>query len=161
MLYLIVGNTGAGKTTYAQTLKMENKALLFTIDKWNQTLFFQDKKETDGVEWVLERIDRAEKVMMDTIIQLESLGIDSILDLGLSKGEHREKWRRFAQEHGFKTQIHFLNIDRDTRRNRVTQRNDEKGDSFEFEVNEEAFNFMESWFEKPTEEELQDAIIIT
>lgn len=160
MLYLIVGNTGAGKTTYAQKLKKENRTVLFSIDKWNNTLFFQDKKDTDGVDWILERIDRAERMMMDTIKQLESVGVDSLLDLGLSKKEHREKWRRFARDNGFKSQIHFLDIDRDTRRKRVTQRNNEKGDSFEFEVNEEAFNFMESWFETPDEAELEKAIII-
>lgn len=161
MLHLIIGNTGAGKTTYAQKLKKENKAILFSIDTWNHTLFLMDKKEEDGVEWVLERIDRAELMMMDMITQLESEGIHSILDLGLSKKEHRDKWRTFAQNHGFTTLIHFLNIDRDTRRKRVTQRNDEKGASFEFEVNDEAFNFMESWFETPTAEELKDAILIS
>jgi len=160
MLHLILGNTGAGKTTYAQKLKEENKAFIFSIDKWNHLLFFPDKKEEDGVDWVLERIERAEQMMMDTIQQLESLGIDSILDLGLSKIAHRDKWWHFAQDHGFKTQIHYLDIDKETRKRRVSQRNNEKGDSYEFEVNEEAFNFMESWFETPSTEELRKAIII-
>jgi len=161
MLHLIIGNTGAGKTTYAQQLKAENKAFLFSIDKWNKTLFLSDKKEEDGVEWILERIDRAEEMMMDTIQQLETMGIDSILDVGLSKKEHRDKWRNFAQAHNFETSIHFLNMDQQTRRKRVTQRNQEKGASYEFEVSDEDFNFMESWFETPTEQELINATIIT
>ncbi|NPD45711.1 ATP-binding protein [Lentimicrobium sp. S6] len=160
MLHLIIGNTGAGKTTYALQLKAQNKGLIFSIDKWNNTLFFQDKTEGDGVEWILERIERAENMMMDTILQLENAEVDSILDLGLSKFEHREKWRQFAKEHDFKYQIHYLNIDKETRRKRVTKRNQEQGDSFEFEVSAEAFDFMETWFEAPRSEELVGAIVV-
>ena len=160
MLHLIIGNTGAGKTTYALQLKDKTKGIIFSIDKWNNTLFFQDKTEEDGVEWILERIERAESMMMDIILQLENAEVDSILDLGLSKFEHREKWRRFAKEHDFKYQIHYLNIDKETRRQRVTKRNHEQGDSFEFEVNDEAFDFMETWFEAPRSEELVGAIVV-
>lgn len=160
MLHLIIGNTGAGKTTYALQLKAQNKGIIFSIDKWNNTLFFQDKTEEDGVDWILERIERAENMMMDTILQLENANIDSILDLGLSKFEHREKWRQFTLKHGFQYQLHFLNIDKETRKERVTKRNQEQGDSFEFEVNDEAFDFMETWFEVPGSEELVGAIVI-
>jgi len=44
---------------------------------------------------------------------------------------------------------------------RVIKRNTEKGDSFEFEVTQENFDFMENWFERPSELELKDAITIT
>jgi adenylate kinase family enzyme len=33
MIHLIVGSTGAGKTTYAQKLKKENQGILFSIDQ--------------------------------------------------------------------------------------------------------------------------------
>ncbi len=46
MIHLIVGNTGAGKTTYANKLKKELKGVVFSIDQWNNTLFLPDKKET-------------------------------------------------------------------------------------------------------------------
>lgn len=160
MLHLIIGNTGSGKTTYAFQLKAKNKGIIFSIDKWNNTLFFQDKKEEDGLEWILERIERIEEMMMDTISQLENAEVDSILDLGLSKFEHRKKWRQFAQKHQFNYQIHYLNIDKETRRQRVTKRNQEQGDSFEFEVNDDAFDFMETWFEAPRAEELIGAVVI-
>ena len=97
MIHLIVGNTGSGKTTYSTELKSKSKAIIFSIDNWNKTLFLEDKKPNDGLEWFLERIDRAETMMMDLIHQLEEVRVDAILDLGLSKLEHREKFRRFAQ----------------------------------------------------------------
>jgi hypothetical protein len=49
-----------------------------------------DKKPTDGLEWFLERIERAETMILDVVRQLENSGTDSILDLGLSKLDHRE-----------------------------------------------------------------------
>ena len=43
MIHLILGNTGAGKTTYAQALKKEAKGVIFSVDYWNNTLFMADK----------------------------------------------------------------------------------------------------------------------
>jgi len=161
MIHLIVGNTGSGKTTYSNKLKEEIKGIIFSIDKWNNTLFLPDKKSEDGLAWFLERIDRAELLMSNLILQLESIKTDSILDLGLSKFKHREKFRQFARINNIDIKIHYLDISKKTRRKRVFERNDEKGDTFEFIVTAENFEFMENWFEKPSEAELKNAIIIS
>ncbi len=160
MIHLIVGNTGSGKTTYSAELKEKNNGIIFSIDKWNKTLFLTDKKPSDGLEWFLERIDRAEEMIMELVMQLENAKTDSILDLGLSKFEHREKFRKFAELNGYELKTHFLNISKETRLERVMKRNSEKGDTFEFEVSTENFDFMESWFEKPNEKEMQGGITI-
>lgn len=160
MIYLIVGNTGSGKTTYSNELKRRTNGIIFSIDKWNNTLFLADKKPTDGLEWFLERIERAEKMIMDLVRQLENSKTDSILDLGLSKFEHRAKFRKFADLSNYQLTIHYLDISKDIRLNRVMKRNAEKGETFEFEVSKENFDFMENWFEKPTEEEMIGGIIV-
>jgi len=161
MLHLIVGNTGSGKTTYSNELKSKTKGVLFSIDTWNKTLFLPDKTPTDGLEWFLERIERSEKIIMNLVQQLEQTNTDSILDLGLSKFEHREKFRQFAATNTFKIKLHYLDISKETRWQRVQQRNTEKGDTFEFEVTKENFNFMENWFEPPNADELVGGIVIT
>ncbi len=160
MIHLIVGNTGSGKTTYSTALKRKTNGIIFSIDKWNKTLFLDDKKPNDGLEWFLERIERAEKVIMELIQQLENADTDSILDLGLSKFEHREKFRKFAELNRYELKIHFLDISKQTRFERVMKRNNEKGATFEFEVSKENFDFMENWFEKPNEKELAGGVII-
>ena len=161
MIHLIVGNTGSGKTTYCNQLKAQNKGVIFSIDSWNKTLFLPDKKETDGLDWFLERIDRAEAMIQNLILQLDNAGTDAILDLGLSKFSHREKFRKFALENNIEFQFHYLNISKDERWQRVQNRNQEKGATFEFEVSLNDFNFMESWFEVPTNDELNEAIYIS
>ena len=97
MIHLILGNTGSGKTTYSTELKAKNKGIIFSIDKWNKTLFLDDKNTSDGLEWFLERIERAEVMIMELVDQLENAKTDSILDLGFSKFEHREKFIKFAE----------------------------------------------------------------
>ena len=160
MIHLIVGNTGSGKTTYSTELKRKTNGIIFSIDKWNKTLFLPDKKSDDGLEWFLERINRAEKMIMELVQQLENSKTDSILDLGLSKFEHREKFRNFAESNGYELIIHFLDIPKETRLERVMKRNNEKGATFEFEVTKENFDFMESWFEKPNMKEIDSGIVI-
>ncbi|MGF1557149.1 AAA family ATPase [Paucihalobacter sp.] len=160
MIHLIVGNTGSGKTTYANELRKSTNGIIFSIDKWNNTLFLADKKPTDGLEWFLERIERAEKMILDLVIQLENANTDSILDLGLSKFEHREKFRKFAKLNNYKLTTHFLDIPKETRLKRVMKRNAEKGGTFEFEVTKENFEFMEDYFEKPTDLEMTGGITI-
>ena len=161
MIHLIVGNTGSGKTTYSNTLKKKTNGVIFSIDKWNNTLFIPDKKSTDGLEWFLERIERSEDIIMSLVLQLENSKTDSILDLGLSKIEHRNKFREFASLNGFQIKTHFLDISKETRYNRVIKRNTEKGNTFEFEVSKDDFDFMENWFEKPTKIELKNGVIMT
>jgi len=160
MIHLIVGNTGSGKTTYSNKLKEKTKGIIFSIDKWNNILFLPDKIEKDGINWFLERIERVESVISSLILQLERTEIDSILDLGLSKFEHREKFRKFAKINNIEIKIHFLDISKETRLKRIFERNNEKGKTFEFEVTQENFEFMESWFEKPSEMELKNGILI-
>ena len=160
MIHLILGNTGSGKTTYSAELKAKNKGIIFSIDKWNKTLFLDDKNTSDGLEWFLERIERAEVMIMELVDQLENAKTDSILDLGFSKFEHREKFRKFAELNGYELKTHFLDISKETRLERIMKRNYEKGDTYEFEVSKENFDFMESWFEKPSKKEMQGGITV-
>jgi len=154
MIHLIVGNTGSGKTTYSNTLKEKLGGIVFTIDTWNKALFLKDKNDSDGIDWFLERIERSESIMQNLILQLETRNVDSILDLGLSKFSHREKFRNFAKEHSLKIKLHFLDIPKEIRKKRIVERNTTKGETFEFVVSDADFEFMEVWFETPTETEI-------
>ena len=160
MIHLIVGNTGAGKTTYSKKLKKETQGLVYSIDKWNKTLFLQDKQASDGLEWFLNRIERIEDMIQLLILQSEESNIDSILDLGLSKFSHRQKFRDFAHKNHIQVKLHYLDIPENIRWQRVKERNINQGDTYEFQVTEKDFSFMESWFEALTPEELMDAVVI-
>lgn len=42
-VHMICGLTGAGKSTYAERLRLDSRAVRFSIDEWNRTLFFIDR----------------------------------------------------------------------------------------------------------------------
>lgn len=161
MIHIILGNTGAGKTTYGLSLKEKERGVIFSIDHWNKMLFLDDKTPEDGVDWFLERIQRSDTMIQSLVIQLAEAGTPAILDLGFAKKERREAFYAFAKAYNIPIQLHFLDIPSEIRKQRVVQRNQEKGATFQFEVSETDFDFMETWFERPTPKEVEDAIIIT
>ena len=161
MLYLITGNTGAGKTTYATKLKDKVQGVIFSIDHWNKILFLDDKNEEDGIAWFLERIHRSDTMIQSLCLQLHAVGIDAILDLGFAKKDRRELFYAFAKAHNIPFQLHFLDIPKDIRKTRVNQRNVEKGATYQFKVSATDFEFMETWFERPALEEIEPVIICT
>lgn len=161
MIYLITGNTGAGKTTYSLGLKKSVNGILFSIDYWNKTLFLDDKQETDGVDWFLERIGRSDQMIQSLVLQLDEAGTPAILDVGFAKRDRRKRFYAFAKAHQIPYELHFLDIDKEVRKERILQRNQEQGETYEFDVSEDDFEFMETWFESPLEEELLNATIIT
>ena len=160
MIHLIVGNTGAGKTTYANNLQKSKGGIVFSLDTWSKTLFYPDQPDPINFEWIMERIERSESMIFKLVLQLEEQGVDSILDLGLSKISHRKKILDFAHDNGVEANIHFLDISKGVRRKRIDNRNVEQGETFEFEVSDSDFEFMETWFEPLTPQELKMAVVV-
>ncbi|NJM50309.1 MAG: ATP-binding protein [Sphingomonadales bacterium] len=157
---LVVGGTGAGKTTYARSLANEIGALRFSIDDWMTTLFWMDSPQPIEFEWTLERIGRCEAMILSMVQQAASRGLASILDLGFTKREHRGSVRHICARHGLSSQIHFVDVDSEVRWARVEQRNREQGETFAMPVDRAMFDFMENMWEAPKEEELSGGKVV-
>ena len=152
--FLISGSTGAGKTTYSRKLAKEQGALVFSIDEWMRTLFWMDAPKSEDLNWALERVRRCEDQIWLIARQLLERGQPVVLDLGFSKKEQRERFRSFVVSSGHRPELHFLDVPADTRRDRVKERNLMRDGTFEFVVDDKTFEWMESYFERPTQEEL-------
>lgn len=59
-LILIVGCSGAGKTTYARRLADETGGIRFSIDEWMMALFWKDSPQPLEFAWTMERVRRCE-----------------------------------------------------------------------------------------------------
>ena len=86
--------------------------------------------------------------------------IDAISDFGFGDKETRKLYREWAVSLGAKISLHYLDVSSKIRRERVHKRNNEKEVTFVFEVSDEMFDYVDTMFVPPTEEELIDGIVI-
>jgi predicted kinase len=131
------------------------------MDDWMATLFHADRPEHHDWQWALERMARCEEQMWSIADRVVAAGYDVVFDLGLGRREDRERLRaRAAQTRNGEPKFHFLDVGAETRRARVHRRNEERGETYAFEVSDRMFDRMEAWFEPPTDDELYGAMII-
>ncbi len=165
-IHLICGSTGAGKSTYALDLCGKIGGVHLSIDEWMVTLFWDDSPQPIEFEWTIERVNRCEAQMWAMAQQLTQYGIPAVLDLGFTTRDHRMKFARLATESGLSAQLHFLDLPRDERWQRVKARNAAKdaakkgkskpvGKAFQLEVDKEMFNFVEDMWEPPDDAEME------
>jgi predicted kinase len=159
-IILVCGSTGAGKTTYSISLAKEIDAVRFSIDPWMQRLYSKDMKPLD-FEWLMERVSRCCEQIWEVSQQILLLRGNVVLDLGFTTKAQRELFRIKAEALGVKSELHYLNVPLDLRKDRVKQRNVSKDpELYAFEVTEMMFNFMEPRFETPDDTELKNGCTI-
>ncbi|PCJ46492.1 MAG: hypothetical protein COA99_02745 [Moraxellaceae bacterium] len=153
-LILVCGPTGVGKTTYSLSLAKEAKAIRFSIDPWMQTLFSKDMGTLD-FSWMMERVNRCYEQIWEVSEQILAINGNVILDLGFTTKAQREIFSNRARELDIHAEVHYLDAPKGIRKQRVDKRNSEKDPAvYAFEVTDMMFNFMESKFEIPDQEEL-------
>jgi len=150
---LVSGSTGAGKTTFARKLAEERQAVRFSIDEWMNNLYWPDQEPGVDYRWAIERVERCERQIWANALEVLRCGRDVILDLGFTEKRQRARFAKLAEEAGEELVTYYVAADPDVRRARVRQRNDEKRETFEFEVTDDMFEFMEGIFEPPTDDE--------
>ena len=142
------GKICGGKTTYARNLKERTGAPILSIDDIMLTLFPEGAGEKHDA-FVL----RAEKYLLSFSLQLLATGKDVILDWGLWTREQRNRLRTFYRQHGVKTEIHYLRIDREEWERRINARNQLQKDDAYY-VDEGLIRKVEALFEEPSPDEV-------
>jgi predicted kinase len=154
-LILVVGCTGAGKSTYARALADRLGALRFSIDEWMVALFWADSPQPIEFAWTIERVGRCEAQIFAMARQAAARGLPVVLDLGFTTVAHRDKFRALGGDAGLGVAVHFLDVPADERWRRVEQRNAEQGETFSLKVDRAMFDFMEGMWEPPSPSEWQ------
>lgn len=157
---LIVGNTGAGKSTYAAKHAADTGAHVFTVDEWMTTLFHPDMPDPPSYDWALERTRRIDRQIIIEALRLADRDMPVLLDLGFFGRDQRDRTRAAIRAGGHDPVIHYLDVDTETRWRRVAGRNEARGETFAFEVDRATFEFCETIFEPPGADELVDAVIV-
>ena len=160
-VFLVCGNTAAGKSTYSAKLAQYHSGIQFSIDSWMQTLYGADYSPAmHDFDWLVERTERCKIQMRQIAEALIENGITVVLDFGFGDIESRKFYREWAVAQGAEASVHFLDVPMEERLKRLHKRNEEKGSTFVFEVTDEMFNYMEQKFIPPTDEELKNGLRI-
>jgi predicted kinase len=156
-LHFLVGSTGAGKTTYALRFCQEAGAVRFSVGEWMSALFWMDSPQPLQPAWSMDRVRRCSDQIWDTAIQVAKLGAPCMLELGFGSRERRETYAALAHEAGLSVQFHLLDAPQEERRARVQRRNqalEGPRAQLAFAVTREMFDFTETFWDPPTDEEI-------
>jgi len=127
-----------------------------------QTLYSADyDPKMHSFDWLIERTERCNTQIRQIAELLIKQGINIILDFGFADVESRKFYREWPASHGANVSVHFLDIPVEERRKRLHKRNEERGETFMFEVTDEMFDYVESMFVPPSEEELINGLRLT
>lgn len=146
-LFLICGLPGSGKTTLAKKIEAEHKALRLTPDEWMSQIV------GDGYDESKRAI--VEKIQWEIAARVLSLGVNAILDFGFWGRSERDDYRARAKAIGAHTKVCFLDVSRDELLKRLETRNASLPPDT-FKVDEAQLDLWSSWFQQPTEDELDD-----
>ncbi len=118
-LYLLCGLPCSGKTTFANQLAKEKRAIVLSLDKIILTLFHKE----DTFETHHEYVQRVEKVFFPLVCNLLCQGCNVVMDFPAHTKSERESLRQLATQSGAETQLYYLQASIETIKRRVQQRN--------------------------------------
>ena len=152
-VYIIAGQIGAGKTTFAKKLEKKTGAIRFTPDEWMLKLF----KEMPGNEDFDEYYFRCCAVAWETAKKILEKGIDIILDFGFWKKNDRKKYKQMISDLGYNCKLYHVFCEVEEIKKRLNIRNKQQPDGA-VTIDAEAFDFFSPQFEPPTN--LENAEIV-
>lgn len=148
---LICGKLCSGKSTYAEQLRVRNKAVLLSIDEIMLALFGLYAGDMHDVY-----AERTKKHLFEKSVTLIESGIDVILDWGFWKRDERALAKAFYAAHTIECEFHYLDIDAETWNARIEKRNRavSAGETLAYLVDDNLAAKFEARFEPPDKEEI-------
>lgn len=153
-VYLICGKLCSGKSTYTAKLRVEKRAAVLSVDELMLAVFppqLGDKHD--------EYTEKAKRYLLARAEELVSLGVDVILEWGFWRKTDRSAIREWFGKRGTATELHYLDIDDETWRERVSKRNAEvaAGRSDAYFVDDGLMAKFGAMFEPPSRDEVDVA----
>lgn len=148
---LICGKICSGKSTYAERLRSENKAVVLSVDEIMLTLFglyAGDKHD--------EYAERTKKYLYDKSLEIMEAGMDVILDWGFWTRDERIFVKKFYTDRKIEHEFHYIDISDKIWKERLEKRNAEilAGAGNAYFVDENLAAKFESRFEMPDRDEI-------
>jgi predicted kinase len=149
-VHLLVGLPGAGKTTRAKQLEVDEPALRLTPDEWQISIFAGENP--------LDKRDIIEGELVQVGMRAAQLGVSVVFDFGFWAKDERSALRWIADAVGARSCVVYLPIGAEDQRQRVAARfSNTPGQTFPISGAELAL--WRTQFQAPDDGELQGADI--
>jgi predicted kinase len=143
----------SGQIHLVAKLSKEHAAPSLILDAWFVRLYSPDHPVEGLMHWYAERKERCLSQIWATSLDILGAGHDVILELGLVERASRERFYALVESAGYELTIYLLDAPRDVRRERVRQRNREKGPTYAMEVPDVFFELASDHWEPVNETE--------
>lgn len=154
---IMCGKICSGKSTYAEKLKLENKAVILSVDELTLALF--ENQAGEKLDFYVEKL---KEYFLKKSLDIVEAGADVILDWGFWTKKERDYAREFYDSRNISYQFYYMNVGIDEWKNRILKRNQEiKREQLEaYPIDKGLLSKVEKMFEEPDRKELKDMIII-
>ena len=149
-VYLIAGRICSGKSTLAQRLRIEKKAVNLSTDEITLAIFGQYIGEKHD-----EVVENTQNYLFRKSLELIECDINVILDWGFWMKSERDEARAFYAQRGIETEFYYLDIPEDEWKRRIEKRNKaiSKNETEAYYVDENLRIKFDNLFEAPTSDE--------
>lgn len=154
---IMCGKICSGKSTYAEKLKLENKAVILSVDELTLALF--ENQAGEKLDFYVEKL---KEYFLKKSLDIVEAGADVILDWGFWTKKERDYAREFYDSRNISYQFYYMNVGIDEWKKRILKRNQEiKREQLEaYPIDKGLLYKVEKMFEEPDRKELKDMIII-
>lgn len=154
---IMCGKICSGKSTYAEKLKLENKAVILSVDELTLALF--ENQAGEKLDFYVEKL---KEYFLKKSLDMVEAGADVILDWGFWTKKERDYAREFYDSRNISYQFYYMNVGIDEWKNRILKRNQEiKREQLEaYPIDKGLLSKVEKMFEEPDRKELKAMIII-
>jgi predicted kinase len=150
VVYLLVGLTGSGKTTYAKRRLESAGAVRLSVDE-----LVYERHGRYGVDYPERQYFELEAPVVaevrERLAELVAAGRDVVLDHGLWLRSAREEWKKLVESAGGQWRLLYFPVEWAELLRRLDERNG-RGDANALAVTESALNDFYARFEPPQDE---------
>ena len=115
---LICGKICCGKSTYAEKIRIENNAVLLSVDEIMLAVFGQYAGEKHD-----EYVRNIQQYIFEKSLEIVQTGMSVILDCGFWTKGHRAYSKEFYRQRGISCELHYIYISDEVWRQRIEKRN--------------------------------------
>lgn len=149
--FIICGKLCSGKSTYAEALRKEHRAVLLSVDEILLALFSQDAGEKHD-----DYVKRVKDYLYVKSLSILEMDINIILDWGFGAKREREFTREFYGSRNIPFEFHYIDVGDEEWNRRIERRNEEvlAGGINAYYVVDELKVKLDSVFEQPDRSEM-------